>query len=521
MSTKVIRKWIQTQWSEDGALRAVDVPYSEAKSVKRRIDDIKDATDSSIRVEELTIAPTTENGFGKLWVNNNEMYFLDEYGNQIQLTDNGRIKSVTTTKVENVTEYFILSASDIANKYVKLLKKPTPFNATELSILGGQTRRYSVDYAVYELGDEFNITWNADSTNAAISVGLVSTLLEGDVLKVNYLSNEQEQLDTVEKRVEDFNLASNDIANAYVTLANETDAPESVVLYISVGGVYVQYGLDFVCKQSPTGEYTIVSWSSLDTTTGLQGILSVADNIKVTYTLADKTQLQTSKKQVAYYTLTSGDIANKFIDLLNTPVPIDAVECNIIGGVETRYGEDFIIKQDNDFQLRRLTWATLDAVTGMEGVLIAGDILQVAYMDGVGLMGAIRISKNDIAPSFLSDKIIAGSNISIAVNNNGGNETLTISGAAGLDKEVEYLTLDSTDVANQYIDLIDSPINANEAELSIVGGLEQTYNVEYVVKTDGVDIKRVSWAAADCPLGNGMTELISTDVLKISYLRSV
>jgi len=304
-------------------------------------------------------------------------------------------------------------------------------------------------------------------------------------------------------------------------LANETDAPESVVLYISVGGVYVQYGLDFVCKQSPTGEYTIVSWSSLDTTTGLQGILSVADNIKVTYTLADKTQLQTSKKQVAYYTLTSGDIANKFIDLLNTPVPIDAVECNIIGGVETRYGEDFIIKQDNDFQLRRLTWATLDAVTGMEGVLIAGDILQVAYMDGVGLMGAIRISKNDIAPSFLSDKIIAGSNISIAVNNNGGNETLTISGAAGLDKEVEYLTLDSTDVANQYIDLIDSPINANEAELSIVGGLEQTYNVEYVVKTDGVDIKRVSWATADCPLGNGMTELISTDVLKISYLRSV
>jgi hypothetical protein len=344
-------------------------------------------------------------------------------------------------------------------------------------------------------------------------------LLEGDVLKVNYFSNEQEQKDVVEKRVEDFTLNATDIANAYVTLANETDAPESVVLYLSIGAVYAKYSVDFVCKKSAVGEHTIVSWSSIDNTTGLQGVMEEADNIKVTYTLADKTQVQTSKKQVAYFTLNASNILNKFIDLPNTPVPIDAVECNIIGGVETRYGEDFIIRRDTNQQFRRLSWSAADATTGLEVVLVAGDILQVAYMDSVGLMGAIRISKNDIAPSFLADKIIAGNNISIIVNDDGGDETLTISGAAGIDKEVEYLTLDSTAIVNQYVDLVYIPVNANEAELSIIGGLDQTYNVEYVVKTDGVDMKRISWAAADCPSGSGMTELVPTDVLKVSYLR--
>jgi len=42
----------------------------------------------------------------------------------------------------------------------------------------------------------------------------------------------------------------------------------------------------------------------------------------------------------------------------------------------------------------------------------------------------VSVSSNDTTPGFLNGKIVAGTNITLTENNNGGNETLTITGAA-------------------------------------------------------------------------------------------
>ena len=42
----------------------------------------------------------------------------------------------------------------------------------------------------------------------------------------------------------------------------------------------------------------------------------------------------------------------------------------------------------------------------------------------------VSVSSNDTTPGFLNGKLVAGTNITLTENNDGGNETLTITGAA-------------------------------------------------------------------------------------------
>ena len=516
---KVVRKWIQTDWTKDGVLRSVDIPYSGTASITARLDRIKDSTDQSIQIEELSSTPSTEASMGKLYTKEGEMFFLDESGNEIRLSRDGKMASVTRTKVENHTEYFVLDANDITNGYVTLEAVPDPYVATEMSQIGGANFEYGVDFAVVQPTgetDRIQLTWDS-TASAEVTTGLIGTVAATDVIKVNYFCPEEVQDHAVDKKVEYVTLDGTDISNKYVTLAAEAWPPESTEL-ILLGNTHLQYTEDFVVKADANGDYKTLSWAATDTDTGLEGTLVSTDRIKIVYTQRDVTQFRNTEKKVIYHTLTGTDISNKYIDLTNTPVPIDATELTMLGGTEFRYTEDFIIKRDGNGEYRRLSWAAADTNIGLEGTLASSDLLKVAYMDGVGLLGAIRISEDDTQPSFLSDKLISGSNVTLTVSNSGQNETITIStpDSTNIDKEVEYLTLDGTDISNKYKDLVNTPVNGDEAEVSVIGGMEQHYGTDFNLITDGSTIKRVSWSGY--PLDG---QLAASDVLKVSYLREL
>jgi len=517
--SKVIRKWVQLDWESDGALRSLDIPYSQSSSVTTRLDSIKDATDQSIRVEQISTTPPAESDIGKLYTKNGEMFFLDESGNEIRLTRDGKMASITRTNIENHTEYFVLSSTDITNKYIDLTKSPDPITSCEFSLLGGNNFEYGEEFAVIDVDEEedkMRLTW--DSSHADVTTG-ISSLLASDVVKVNYLAPEEEQGHSVDKRVDEFTLNATDAStNYYVSLTHECTPREGAELIILAGGVHLEYTEDFVVNKDSNGEYKKLSWAAADTTTGLESVLQDGDKIKVVYTSADKTQLRDTEKKVLYVELTSTDVTNKYVDLTNTPVPVSATEVSILGGSELQYTTDFTVIRNTAGEYRRLNWNGL----GIDGVVTSGDILKVAFMDGVGLIGAIRVSDNDVNPTFLTDKLVAGTNITISVNNEGGEETLTITAASGADKEVEYVTLTGTDITNKYIDLGNIPTNANESEMTVIGGPDQHYGVDYAVITDGTDIKRLTWDPADSNVSGDITgKLEAGDILKVSYIRTL
>ncbi len=516
--SKIVRKWVETDWAESGALRAVDIPYSDLFSIKSKLDSIKHETDSSIQLEELTVTPSAENNIGKIFTKNGDLFFLDELGNEIRLSENGILASITKTKVEDHTQYFVLSAGDIANGYVELEAVPYAPTTCECTKLGGSAMDYTVDYAIVcdtsSSNDMKILTW--DPANAEVTTGLMSVLLEDDVIRINYLSQEL-PTEAVNKRVEEHILDPTDISNAYVDLTYEATPHESADFVIMAGSQHMQYTEDFIIKTDPSGQYKRVSWATADTGTGLESVLLDEDIIKITYTSVDKTQFRNTEKRSVYVTLTPTDISNKYVDIDYTPVPFDAVQVNWLGGSEGHYGVDFTVTTNLNGDYRRISW---DGYS-FDSQLVADEIIQIVFMDGVGLLGSIRITASDTDPGFLFDKLVAGDNISFDIVNEGGEEKLQITGAAGVDKEVEYITLDATQAGNMYIDLTNIPTNPEEAEMSIIDGVEQEYGEDFAVVSDGVDEKRVIWDVANGSVNSGISTLVTGDTIKVSYLRTI
>jgi hypothetical protein len=527
--SKVIRKWIETDWSKEGVVRAVDIPYSQEDSIKTRIDKIKSVIDNSIKIDELNITPSPEAGLGKLFVEGNDLFFLDEDGNKIKLTNNGTIASVDRTKIENHTQYYVLSGTDITNQYVMLAKEPYPLTSTEMVRMGGGGFEYAIDYKVVPYqGENLKLVW--DSTNC--SVGLVTVLQAGDVLRVNYIAPEQLQDYAVVKRVDYNTVSASDATTCYLTLSYIVDEPTALEFQILQGGSagYMRYGTDFIVKQDSNNDYKIVSWAASETTGGLSSVIISGDVIKLTYTSTDPTQIQPIKKHSSFYDITATELANKYVILPNTPVPLDATELNVLGGMEYRYGVDFIVKRDTSNQFRKLSWAAADLTDGtsvLESILISGDTIQTVYMDGVGLIGSIRVSENDIAPDFLIDKLEAGAGILLSVVNDGTTEKVRISAdiTALIDKEVEQITLTGGMITAGYADLSATPINGNEVELTVIGGPDQQYGRDFSIVQNGSSIyKRLTWDSAysgtpGTPPTVGITVLVAGEVLKLSYIR--
>ena len=84
--------------------------------------------------------------------------------------------------------------------------------------------------------------------------------------------------------------------------------------------------------------------------------------------------------------------------------------------------------------------------------------------------------------------------------------------------DIEYFTLTATDITNKYVDLANPPEDPADTQLFVYQGTMQRYNVDFVVKSDGAQVKRLSWADADCPNGSGLeADLEAGDVLIVQY----
>lgn len=91
--------------------------------------------------------------------------------------------------------------------------------------------------------------------------------------------------------------------------------------------------------------------------------------------------------------------------------------------------------------------------------------------------------------------------------------------AEGIE-ETEYITLTAQDIGLKYVDLTYEALYPTEVELSIKGGIQQIYGEDFIVKSDGVHNRRLSWADVDCPNGPGLESYLSEgDVLIVRYTR--
>lgn len=73
------------------------------------------------------------------------------------------------------------------------------------------------------------------------------------------------------------------------------------------------------------------------------------------------------------------------------------------------------------------------------------------------------------------------------------------------------ITLNSTDITNQYVVLTEAPTIKAKTRLSVGGGIEQIYGVDFVVTVDDSN-KRLSWS------GLGLQSLlVSGDILIVEY----
>lgn len=63
----------------------------------------------------------------------------------------------------------------------------------------------------------------------------------------------------------------------------------------------------------------------------------------------------------------------------------------------------------------------------------------------------LKVSSNDTTPAFLSDKIVAGANITLAILNDGANETIQINGSAGGVAGTTQVKVSASDVSEQYL----------------------------------------------------------------------
>lgn len=100
--------------------------------------------------------------------------------------------------------------------------------------------------------------------------------------------------------------------------------------------------------------------------------------------------------------------------------------------------------------------------------------------------------------------------------------TVTINGSNQLEslkEEAEQITLDGTDITNQYVDLSFTAYSANGISLHVIGGPIQQRGVDYTVSLTGGagGVTRITFAG-DLATG-GAAELVATDILVVEYER--
>jgi len=75
---------------------------------------------------------------------------------------------------------------------------------------------------------------------------------------------------------------------------------------------------------------------------------------------------------------------------------------------------------------QRIDYLKVDRLDIQETLVAGGTNIDIATL-GSGTDEKAKVSSNDTTPGFLNGKLVAGTNVTLTENNNGGNETLTIS----------------------------------------------------------------------------------------------
>ena len=106
---------------------------------------------------------------------------IQNVANPVNNTDAANKQWVTSqlsTGAGMTSEQFVLSATDITNKYVKLAIQPFSNSAVALYIVGGTTQHYENDYTIVFANPDYRLSWNGKALDGLLAAG--------DTLRVTY-----------------------------------------------------------------------------------------------------------------------------------------------------------------------------------------------------------------------------------------------------------------------------------------------------------------------------------------------
>ncbi len=181
-------------------------------------------------------------------------------------------------------------------------------------------------------------------------------------------------------------------------------------------------------------------------------------------------------------TLTSGVLAVGAGDGIDVAADSIAVDVTDFAGTG--------LESDGSNNLRIAASAAGAGLTGGAGAALA-----------VGAGAAITVNADDVAVR------VDASTIKVNGSNN----------LEGLKPAGQVITLDGTDITNQYVDLSFAAYSAGSIDLTAIGGPLQERGVDYTVSLTGGagGVTRLTFAG-DLATG-GASELVATDKLSISY----
>ena len=107
--SKIVRKWVQTNWNEDGALRALDIPYSASVSVTARLDALSNELQGCQLTQSLGVRRSLKWAFSRhvvrlqlLLTSRKELAHAAAQSDTIR-RDHERLKKATSKYIRNYT----------------------------------------------------------------------------------------------------------------------------------------------------------------------------------------------------------------------------------------------------------------------------------------------------------------------------------------------------------------------------------------------------------------------------------
>lgn len=221
------------------------------------------------------------------------------------------------------------------------------------------------------------------------------------------------------------------------------------------------------------------------------------------------------------------------------------------GGV-SQIGRGFVCTVDSSFVLGTdnatfVLFTAAGSYVAGNGIDITGSTISVALAATPGLEFSsaalrvkagpgIKLTASGVEPNLEASNPslqVSANELGVKINSSGGLQKLA--GGLGvkvdttsvkinasnevqsLQRKREAITLNGTDITNQYVDLAVVAVNASDVEVSPVGGIEQENAVDFTVSLTGgvAGVTRVSFAG-DLATG-GDAALISGDKLVIHY----